>query len=190
MPQPRTLLYLIRRDIRLSDNPVFHEVVSAFAESNCKFTHLLPLYVFQADQVETSGFLTKEAQNDHPFPPARSRIGGFWRCGPHRAKFLAESIIDLQDSLRKIGSDLSMQAGSPETIIERILHGTSSLGSPDGSSDRSFSSSEAGGEVIEVWMTEEKTIEEKRDEKRIQRIVEKKGLKLRLFKDEKYFLDE
>src|SRR4051794_8086199 len=77
---PRILLYVLRRDVRLSDNPIFHAAAlqtarqtswrnSANSErrhrddsltsehGGASFTHLLPVYVWSANQIEVSGFL-------------------------------------------------------------------------------------------------------------------------------------
>jgi deoxyribodipyrimidine photo-lyase len=188
MSAPKILLYLVRRDIRLSDNPIFHEIASSFNELGCRFTHLLPLYIFSANQIETSGLFSGKTD----FPPARSRVGGFWRCGQHRAKFLGECLWELKDSLKAINSDLSLRAGYADQIIEQILDGHSKPGTPtpDDVSERSSSELGVKGHVVEVWMTGEKTTEEQTDEKKIRRLVEKRGLTFRLFKDEKYFVDE
>src|ERR1700760_2958865 len=114
----KILIYLIRRDIRLSDNPIFHEASQLSSKPECQFTHLLPLYVFSASQIETSGFHNPANGADSwPFPEARSRVGKFWRCGPHRAKFLAEGVWDLKESLEGIGSGLCIRAGQPDEII-------------------------------------------------------------------------
>jgi deoxyribodipyrimidine photo-lyase len=188
MSAPKILLYLIRHDIRLSDNPVFHEIASSFSGPDCKFTHLLPVYVFAASQIETSGLFSGPTN----YAPARSRVGGFWRCGRHRAKFLGESVWALKGSLKAIGSDLSIRAGHLDQAVEQILEGVSKPGSPtpDSGSDRSASESGAKGRVVAVWMTGEKTTEEQSDERKIHRLAEKRGLEFRLFKDEKYYVDE
>ncbi len=53
----KILVYLIRRDLRFSDNPVLFEAQKIFASGSSPFTHLLPIYVFPANQVEISGFI-------------------------------------------------------------------------------------------------------------------------------------
>jgi deoxyribodipyrimidine photo-lyase len=92
-PALPVVIYALRRDLRLSDNPVFCELSHEFLSGSPSFTHILPLYVFPADQVEISGFIPEDAESEatpkSPYPEARSQVGGFWRCGPHRAKFLA-----------------------------------------------------------------------------------------------------
>lgn len=37
--------------------------------------------------------------------------------GPYRAKFLLESVADLKQRLRDIGSDLFVSVGKPEDVI-------------------------------------------------------------------------
>src|SRR4051812_20077249 len=79
MSDSKLLIYLMRRDLRVSDNPILHSLAT---EKDHGFTHLLPLYVFPAQQVEVSGFIHAEGKKS-PYPEARSQVGGFWRCGPH-----------------------------------------------------------------------------------------------------------
>ena len=83
------LIYVLRRDLRLDDNPVFHEISRLYLSKKAQFTHVLPLYVFNASQIEVAGFSTGSRS---PYPEARSAVGKFWRCGPHRARFLCESV--------------------------------------------------------------------------------------------------
>ena len=76
MSQPnRILIYLLRRDLRLADNPIFHELARLNSQSKKPFTHLLPVYVFPAQQVEVSGFVADGESS--PYPEARSKVGGF-----------------------------------------------------------------------------------------------------------------
>jgi deoxyribodipyrimidine photo-lyase len=178
---PKILIYLLRRDLRLSDNPVFHDIAEAAAnKSGLDFTHLLPLYVFHSTQIEISGFRAKSAEdNGWPFPEARSRVGGFWRCGPHRAKFLAESVWDLKQSLQNIGSDLCIRAGQPSEMVKEVFEHL-----------ENFKSQGGPPEIVAVWMMGDETSEEKSDETKIRSVVEKYGKEFRIFKDEKYFIDE
>jgi deoxyribodipyrimidine photo-lyase len=178
MPPPKILVYLLRRDLRLSDNPVFHEICRPRSPNpQANFTHVLPLYVFPADQIEVSGFLTpgKDGQAaKSPFIEARSAVGGYWRCGPHRAKFIAESVWDLKQSLRSVGSDLLIRAGKIHEIVDELVKQLE----------------EKKAEVVGVWMTGEVTVEEMRQQRKMRKVVENKGQGLRIFTDEKYFLDE
>lgn len=176
---PRILIYLLRRDLRLSDNPVFYELANEHS-SRSKFTHFLPIYVFSAQQIEVSGFLKTpdpSIQHRSPYPEARSQVGRYWRCGPHRAKFVAESVWDLKESLERAGSGLVIRAG---VIADVIQHVFDYLEKP-----------EAGrAEIVEVWMTGDVTAEERQEEREVRRIVEEHGKEFRLFTDEKFFVDE
>jgi deoxyribodipyrimidine photo-lyase len=172
---PKILIYLLRRDLRLADNSIFHELSSP----SSKYTHLLPLYVFSATQIETSGFRSPSSASPWPFPEARSRVGAFWRCGPHRARFLAESVWDLKKSLEDSGSGLIIRAGTLEGVVKEALEFYQ-----QGKGEKEK------GEIVGVWMTGEETSEEKIEENRIRKVVEKYGKEFRLFKDEKYYIDE
>ena len=173
MTTPRVLIYLLRRDIRFSDNPIFNEIGKAFQQSHHPYTHLLPIYVFAAQQIEVSGFLTSTSDRS-PFPEARSNAGGFWRCGHHRAKFLAESVWDLKKSLDGAGSGLEVRVGMAGEVIHELLN--------------AFKSNDT--QVAGVWMTEEEGVEEKREERDVKSAAESAGTEFRLWTDEKYFIDE
>jgi deoxyribodipyrimidine photo-lyase len=135
---------------------------------------VLPIYVFPAQQLEVSGFLSS-ADEKCPFPEARSQVGGFWRCGPLRAKFLAESVWDLKSSLERVGSGLAIRVGMVGQIATALLQHFKSIEDVD---------------VYGVWMTSEEGVEEKREERDVRRAVEEAGIDFRLWKDEKYFIDE
>lgn len=45
---------------------------------------------------------------------------GFQKSGPLRARFLCQSVLDLRNSLRSMGSDLLIRVGDPELIIPEI----------------------------------------------------------------------
>lgn len=172
MSQSNILIYVLRRDLRLEDNPVFHEIASS---SHHGFTHLLPVYAFAAQQIEFSGFIPSSSPAKSPYPEARSPVGGFWRCGPHRAKFLAESVADLKESLRGVGSDLEIRVGMVGEVVSKLIDGFNE-------SDEST--------VGAVWMTSEEGVEERREEKDVKRTCAENGVDFRLFGDEKYFIDE
>ena len=175
MTSPRILVYLLRRDLRLFDNPVLHEISRSFQTAQRPFTHLLPLYVFGAQQVEVSGFLSSDAERS-PFPEARSPAGGFWRCGPHRAQFLAESVWDLKNAFEAAGSGLEIRVGMVAQVVKDLLDG--------------FRMGGKEAEVIGLWMTDEEGVEEKREERELRTIVEGCGKEFRLWTDEKYYVDE
>ncbi|KAF2237863.1 cryptochrome [Viridothelium virens] len=177
---PKILIYLLRRDLRSTDNPVLHEVSRLHQQSQHPFTHFLPIYVFPADQVEVSGFL-RDSSGECPYPEARSYVGGFWRCGPFRAKFLAESVWDLKKQLEDLGSGLEIRVGSLHDALRDILKQFK-----DGSSQKT----DSPAEVSEIWMTAEEGTEEKQEEKEIREVAEESGVKLKLWQDEKYLVDD
>ncbi|KAA8569435.1 hypothetical protein EYC84_001071 [Monilinia fructicola] len=119
MSDSKILIYLMRRDLRVGDNPILHSLVD---NKDHGFTHLLPLYVFAAQQIEVSGFITEDGGKS-PYPDARSQVGAFWRCGPHRAKFVAQSVWDLKNGLEKIGSGLSIRVGMVDEVVQRLIEG-------------------------------------------------------------------
>jgi len=175
---PRVLIYVLRRDLRLTDNPIFDELSRIWtSKSSAPFTHVLPLYVFPAQQVEISGFLSCP-ELASPYPEARSQSGGFRRCGPNRAKFLAQSVWDLKESLEMVGSGLAVRVGSLGDVVRDALDW--------------FDESEAQfrGQVVGVWMTEDVAVEEKQEERDIKAVIDARKKEFRLFMDEKYFVDD
>ncbi len=166
MSNPRVLVYLLRRDLRLSDNPIFHDISKSFSQSHHPYTHLLPVYVFAAQQIEVSGFLSSKDVKS-PFPEARSNVAGFWRCGPHRAKFLAESVWDLEKKLRDVGSGLEIRVGMVGQVVKELLKGLK----------------EANADIEGVWMTSEEGVEEKREERDVKVATENFGAKFQLWTD-------
>ena len=173
MSTPRILIYLLRRDLRLSDNPILSEIGKAFQQSQRPYTHLLPVYVFAAQQLEVSGFLSSDSERS-PFPEARSNAGGFWRCGPHRATFLAESVWDMKKSLAGVGSGLEIRVGMAGQVIKELLDALKS----------------ENAEIHGVWMTDEEGVEEKREERDCRKAAEGAGTEFKLWTDEKYYVDE
>ena len=170
----RVLIYLLRRDLRLADNPVFHEIARINAQSQKPFTHLLPVYVYPAQQVEVSGFLSSDEQRS-PYPEARSAVGAFWRCGRFRSKFLAESVWDLKKDLESVGSGLEVRVGMLQDAVRSIL---------DGFRERD------DVEVHGLWMTGEEGWEEKQEEKHVKRLLQQEDKEFKIWIDEKYFVHE
>lgn len=175
MATPNLLIYLLRRDVRLDDNPIFHAVAT---DASKTYTHLLPVYVFPAQQIEVSGFIPQGSEKENPYPEARTKVGNFWKCGPHRAKFIAESVWDLKEVLEGVGSGLEMRVGMIGDVLDGLLEG---LHKRDGEETINV-----GG----VWMTAEEATEEKKDEKHCERVCEARGVGFKLWKDEKYLVDE
>ncbi|CAO1598849.1 hypothetical protein XANCAGTX0491_002604 [Xanthoria calcicola] len=173
MSSPRVLIYLLRRDLRVVDNPVFHDIAKVAQQSQHPFTHFLPVYVFAAQQIEVSGFLSSDSERS-PFAEARSQAGGFWRCGPHRAKFLAQSVWDVKKRLADLGSGLQIRVGMVGQVIKELLDAFK----------------QDNTEVAAVWMTEEEGVEEKREERDVRKAVEEAQTEFKLWTDEKYYVDD
>lgn len=203
--KPRVLIYILRRDVRLSDSPVFHAVsIDTPKEENSlaslqnpdarpredslvsqhdvqPFTHLLPVYVIPANQVEVSGFLDAEADRS-PYPEARSKIAKVWRTGPHRAKFMAEGAWDLKKQLENLdcGSGLEVRVGMVGEVVEHML-------------DWYAEGKEIGNNraaVTGIWITGDEGTEEKSDEAEVEAIARERGVGFKVWEDEKYFIDE
>ncbi|OBT66473.1 hypothetical protein VE03_03682 [Pseudogymnoascus sp. 23342-1-I1] len=173
MTPPNILIYLLRRDLRLEDNPIFHAVATDAAKT---YTHLLPVYAFPAQQIEVSGFIPRNSEERSPYPEARSSTGKFWRCGPHRAKFIAESVWELKETLGSVGSGLEVRVGMLSDVLKDLL-----------------ADLKGNGERVNigaVWMTAEEGVEEKLDEKDCKTICDAAGVNFKLWKDEKYFVDD
>jgi len=170
----KVLVYLLRRDLRLADNPIFHEISRLNAQSQKPFTHVLPIYVFPAQQIEVSGFLAA-GQTQSPYPQARGQVGGFWRCGKLRAKFIAESVWDVKTDLQKISSDLVIRAGTIKDAVKSVL-------------DEYRNRDDA--EVYGLWMTSEEGWEEKIEEEEVKDLLHEEQKEFKLWTDEKYFVDD
>ena len=171
MSNSKVLIYLVRRDLRVSDNPILHHIST---KKDHGFTHLLPLYVFNPDQIEVKGFI-KDEDVKCPYPEARSNVGGFWRCGPHRAKFLAESVWDLKEGLETIGSGLCIRIGHVSVVIDEMIKKLCQ---------------EKGTKVGAVWMVGEEGVEENREEQAVKDVCRCSDVDFKLWTDEKYLIDE
>ncbi|KAK4117758.1 cryptochrome, partial [Canariomyces notabilis] len=163
------LIYVMRRELRASDQPIFHHLAST---SSHGFSHLLPVYVFHAKQIDISGFVSQGSMN--PYPPARSRLGNYPRCGPHRARFLGESVVELQQSLESLGSGLVIRVGMIDDVVRSLAEGLTTN----------------GYKVAAIWMTSHEGTEEKHDEKTVADLCGDLGAGFRLWEDEKYLIDD
>ena len=79
-------------------------------------------------------------------PSVAKSTFGHWKCGPHRAKFIAETVMGLKQSYESLGSGLHILAGSFEHAIQNLLEGLR---------DAKFN-------VGALWMTTEHSLEEKK----------------------------
>lgn len=169
MPAGKLLLYLLRRDLRVADNPIFHNLST---QTDHGFDTLLPVYVFPRKQMETSGFLREGSTS--PYPPALSQVGKFWRCGPHRAKFTAQAVWDLKGSLEALESGLEIHVGDHARVVEQFIRHFKNTDTPVGA----------------VWMTEEVSAEEMDEQESVAAACAAAGVDFKLWADEKYFVDE
>lgn len=122
--------------------------------------------------MEVSGFIRDGSKS--PYPEARSQVGGFWRCGPHRARFIGQSVWDLKESFRSLGVDLCLRAGRYEDVLQGLLRGLE----------------QKEQKVAAVWMTAEESVEEKRDERAVSSLCAQHGVDFNTWQDEKYFIDD
>ena len=90
----KTAIYWFRNDLRLGDNPAFHQ---ACKEVDC----LLPVYIHSSNiEAETAW--------------------GFPRASQNRNIFLEESLHDLRNQLRSLGSDLLVLHGNPLEVFDKL----------------------------------------------------------------------
>ena len=82
--------------LRLAD----HEPLSL---AHSRFDRVLHVFVF-----------------DPLFFAAKTRLCGFPRVGPHRARFLLECIADVRGALRARGADLLLRTGPPERVLPAL----------------------------------------------------------------------
>jgi deoxyribodipyrimidine photo-lyase len=204
--QQRIILYVLRRDVRLSDNPAFHyaaqQLKRAKAETpktpsngdgrsrddsltsehgGAPFTHLLPVYVFPANQIESSGFLSSPLDRS-PYPEARSQVAKVWRTGPHRAKFIGEAVWDLKQQLEGLdcGTGLEMRVGMIEDVVRDIVEAFPQNGVQD----------ESKPKISGIWMTSDDGCEEMDEEKAVGKIAAKHDIPFKVWVDEKFYVDE
>jgi len=120
--QQGTVIIWFRNDLRLKDNPIVHESAKLAQEG----MNVTPCYVID------NRFLA------HP------STWGTPKCGPFRASFLLQSIMDLKKQLNAIGSDLIVLVGKPEVEIPKLIQSLQS------SSTTILTASEVTSEEIAV----------------------------------------
>ncbi|SEA12523.1 deoxyribodipyrimidine photo-lyase (single-stranded DNA-specific) [Flavobacterium gillisiae] len=91
----KTAIVWFKTDLRLYDNEA---LIKAIAQSE----EIIPVYCFDDAHFETTQY-------------------GFKKIGNYRAQFLLESLQDLDNSLRKMGSGLVILKGKPEVEIPKIV---------------------------------------------------------------------
>ncbi|KAJ3611633.1 hypothetical protein NHX12_021648 [Muraenolepis orangiensis] len=92
----RTVICLLRNDLRLHDNEVLH-----WAQSNAE--HVLPLYCFD------------------PRHYLGTSVYNLPKTGPFRLRFLLDSVRDLRSSLINKGSMLVVRQGKPEDVVAELI---------------------------------------------------------------------
>ncbi|QDZ22001.1 cryptochrome [Chloropicon primus] len=102
----KRLVLWFRNDLRLHDNAIVDKAKRSVASGDCK--EVLPLYCFDPRVFQRSEY-------------------GSPKTGVHRAKFLVESVMDLRERLRSVGSDLLIAVNKPENVIADLVgdNGTS-----------------------------------------------------------------
>ena len=91
----RTIVVWFKTDLRLHDNET---LVKAIAQGDS----IIPVYCFDEAHFSKSEY-------------------GFQKTGSFRAQFLLESLTDLDNNLRKLGSGLVVMKGKPEVEILKIV---------------------------------------------------------------------
>ncbi|XP_035410259.1 cryptochrome DASH-like isoform X1 [Cygnus atratus] len=92
----RAAVCLLRCDLRAHDNQVLH-----WAHNNADY--IIPLYCFD------------------PRHYVGTHCYGFPKTGPHRLRFLLESVKDLRETLKKKGSTLVVRKGKPEDVVSDLI---------------------------------------------------------------------
>ncbi|MGI4760301.1 MAG: DASH family cryptochrome [Janthinobacterium lividum] len=89
------IIYWLRNDLRLHDNPVLAALPAATAA-------LLPVYCLDPDYFGPDAYL------------------GLPKVGPHRLPFLLASLADLQASYAKLGSGVHFVVGRPAEVLPAL----------------------------------------------------------------------
>lgn len=88
-------------DLRLHDNPAFDRAASICSQTK---SNIVPVFCFDPRYFGDS---------------ATSEFGSL-KCGPQRAKFLLESVLDLRKSLKAKGSELLVAYARPEDFLAEL----------------------------------------------------------------------
>eukprot|EP01026_Neomeris_dumetosa_P030046 TRINITY_DN2414_c0_g1_i14.p1 TRINITY_DN2414_c0_g1~~TRINITY_DN2414_c0_g1_i14.p1 ORF type:complete len:735 (-),score=48.41 TRINITY_DN2414_c0_g1_i14:262-2295(-) len=138
----KRIILWFKNDLRLHDNYTIHEAVKAVKEG--KTQEVLPLYCFDPRFFDINIIDRKTSMKGTP------------KMGPYRTQFLLESVLDLKQNLRKIGSDLLIQIGKPELIIPQYIQ-------------------DSDGTNTLVLCQEEPTYEEQLVDKKVSKAIQKKN---------------
>ncbi|OIP72340.1 MAG: cryptochrome DASH [Oscillatoriales cyanobacterium CG2_30_40_61] len=92
---PKRILIWYRNDLRLHD----HQPLSSALNTKAQ---IIPVYCFDPRQFKKTCY-------------------GFPKTGAFRTQFLLESVTDLRQSFRNLGSDLIIRQGQPEIVIPELV---------------------------------------------------------------------
>ncbi len=137
------ILIWYRNDLRVHDLLVLKNAVEQSAE-------IIPVYCFDDRLFGKTSF-------------------GFPKTGNYRAQFLIESVVDLRDSLQKLGSNLVVRRGLPEEIIPAIAEQL---------------------KVDQVCYSKEVTAEEKQVEKQLKKVLLAKKIQVNTYWSVTLYLPE
>jgi len=98
-PGPDRVICWFRKDLRLHDNGVLHKAVTMGARE------IVPVFCFDPREYGPAAFL---------------KLGGQHKTGGRRAQFILESIEDLRNRLRALGSHLIVSKERPEDWIPKL----------------------------------------------------------------------
>lgn len=123
--------------------------------------------------MDLSGLAGDEA-SEHDQVYTRSPVGHFARCGPHRAKFIAETVWSLKGSLEALQSGLVLRAGDHGKVVSDLVEG--------------FKKNQL--RVGAVWTTGLVGSEEDDQERAVSAVCKDQDVDIKIWADEKYFIDE
>ncbi len=89
-----TAVVWFRDDLRVTDNPTLRDAVG------------------DADEVVPVSVVDPRNRGETRY--------GTEKCGPHRARFRRESLLDLRASLRERGGELFVRRGRPESVVAEV----------------------------------------------------------------------
>lgn len=139
--EQRPIIVWFRQDLRVHDNEALTKAVSTGQP-------VIPVYVF-----------------DERVFMGTTRFG-FRKTGPFRAKFLLESVQNLQSNLKKLGADLILRTGKPEDEIYNVVKET---------------------HAISVYCNRERTDEEVKVQDNLERNLWTLGLEIQYFRGKMLF---
>lgn len=170
MSSGATLIYLMKRDLRATDNPILY----GLSTTEHGFTHLLSAYIFPSDHIEVSG-LVKDG-NISPYLPTRYGLSRRWRCSHLCAKFIAGSLWDLKRNLENLGSGFIILVGTFDAVLNGMIG--HSVANQD------------GPQITAVWMIVDYSPGQQREEETISAICGAHGIKFDWHYDVKYCMHE